>query len=111
VLRKNPDGKWKVSPDDLVSNHQRQLSILETTCRHLRSGGMLLYAVCSFEPEENEDVVKAFLQKHPEFAIQPVMMKPETRSEHLLTPEGWFRTYPHRHGMDGFFAAAMVKHR
>jgi 16S rRNA (cytosine967-C5)-methyltransferase len=109
VLQKNPDGKWKVTQADLSFNRQRQLSILEATCGRLRTGGVLVYAVCSFEPEENEEVVKAFLQKHPEFDIHPSMMRSDIRSERLLTHEGWLKTYPHRHGMDGFFAAVMVK--
>ena len=111
VLQKNPDGKWKVRPDDLAVNARRQLAILDTTCHALRPGGMLVYAVCSFEPEENEGVVKAFLQKHPEFAITPPKMNSELCSKHLLTPEGWLKTYPHRHEMDGFFAALMVKYQ
>jgi 16S rRNA (cytosine967-C5)-methyltransferase len=111
VLQKNPDGKWRVKSDDLARNSQRQLSILEAAAPRLFPGGSLVYAVCSFEPEENETVVKAFLQKHPEFVIQIPMMKFVTRSERLLTKEGWLKIYPHRHGMDGFFAVLMTKKR
>ncbi|RJQ68472.1 MAG: 16S rRNA (cytosine(967)-C(5))-methyltransferase RsmB [Desulfobacteraceae bacterium] len=111
VLQKNPDGKWKVTRDDLAQYSSRQLSILETTCRRLRPEGMLVYAVCSFEPEENQSVVKAFLQKHPDFVIHRPSMKAVTEFDRLLTPQGWLSIVPHRHGMDGFFAAAFVKKR
>jgi 16S rRNA (cytosine967-C5)-methyltransferase len=111
VLQKNPDGKWNVAPEDLDQFRLRQLSFLKHACQHLRPGGLLVYAVCSFEPEENADVVNAFLQMHPEFAIQRPSMKTVTQSECLLTHEGWLNTFPHRHGMDGFFAAAFIRKR
>jgi 16S rRNA (cytosine967-C5)-methyltransferase len=109
VLQKNPDGKWNASPEELEQFRRRQLAILEHVCSHLRPDGVLVYAVCSFEPEENGDVVNAFLQMHPEFAIHHPSMKKVTRPEHLLTCEGWLNTFPHRHGMDGFFAAAFIR--
>ncbi|MFZ1983680.1 MAG: 16S rRNA (cytosine(967)-C(5))-methyltransferase RsmB [Desulfatitalea sp.] len=111
VLQKNPDGKWKVAAEDLVRNQERQITLLERTATHLRAGGLLVYAVCSFEPEENTAVVNAFLQKHPEFAIQPPGMRPiaDAQPHALLTPEGWLNTFPHRHRMDGFFAVAFIK--
>jgi 16S rRNA (cytosine967-C5)-methyltransferase len=109
VLQKNPDGKWKVTRADLESNRKRQLTILENACALLRMGGRLIYAVCSFEPEETLEVVKAFLQNHPDFAIHPPMIKSDVCFERVLTPEGWLKTYPHRHGMDGFHAVALVR--
>lgn len=111
VLQKNPDGKWRSTPGDMDRCAMRQLALLERTAPRLRPGGVLVYAVCSIEPEENEAIVKAFLQKHPEFAIHRPSMKTVNRCEALLTHEGWLKTFPHRHGMDGFFAAAFRKIR
>lgn len=109
VLQKNPDGKWRHAPEDLVQFHQRQLTLIDQIACHLRPGGIMVYSVCSFEPEENEAVVNAFLQKHPEFAIHlPDTTLDETLGD-TLTPNGWIRTLPHRHGIDGFFAAALIR--
>lgn len=111
VLQKNPDGKWKAAAEDLARYQKRQITLLERTAAHLRAGGLLVYAVCSFEYEENAAVVNAFLQNHPEFAIHPPGMCPTADAEPhaLLTPEGWLNTFPHRHQMDGFFAVAFIK--
>ncbi|MBI5897338.1 MAG: 16S rRNA (cytosine(967)-C(5))-methyltransferase RsmB [Desulfobacterales bacterium] len=110
VLQKNPDGKWRITAQDLARYQHRQVALLARAAPHLRAGGLLVYAVCSFEPEENEAVMKAFLQNHPDFAIH----HPGTRAAvdfqpALLTPEGCLSTLPHRHLMDGFFAAAFTK--
>ncbi len=110
VLQKNPDGKWRLSADDLIRFQKRQLELLERTAPHLRTGGILVYAVCSFEPEENESVINAFLQKHPGFAINPPENIFEATFGDTLTSNGWISTQPHRHGMDGFFAAALIRH-
>lgn len=110
VLQKNPDGKWRVHEADLKKYQQRQITLLTQAAVHLRPGGILVYAVCSFEPEENEAVAKAFLQNHPDFAIHhPGKQTAAGFHPSLLTPEGWLSTLPHRHMMDGFFAAAFTR--
>jgi 16S rRNA (cytosine967-C5)-methyltransferase len=109
VLQKNPDGKWRTHPDDIQSSARRQLVLLEHVAPYLKPRGLLVYAVCSFEPEENENVIHAFLQKHPEFAIDQPRLEDVQKGARLLTPEGFLRTYPHQHHMDGFFAAVIKK--
>ena len=110
VLQKNPDGKWRGSAHALGKYQHRQIALLARAALHLRPGGVLVYAVCSFEPEENGAVTKAFLQNHPDFAIHHCDMRAAAASQPaLLTPEGWLSTLPHRHRMDGFFAAAFTK--
>lgn len=109
VLQKNPDGKWRTHPDDIQSNARKQMMLLDHVAPYLKPQGLLVYAVCSFEPEENEDVIHAFLQKHPEFAIDQPRLEYVQKGARLLTPEGFLRTFPHQHQMDGFFAAAIKK--
>ena len=109
VLQKNPDGKWRVSEADISRSAQRQKAILERVAPHLRPGGRLVYAVCSFEPEENEGVIEAFLQKHPEFAIDNPKIAGTAKANRFITPQGYFKTLPHLEGMDGFFAALLIK--
>ncbi len=109
VLQKNPDGKWRTSPNEPSRCQQRQIRLLERAAHFLQPGGKMVYAVCSVEPEENEGVIKAFLQKHPGFAINPLRLAAVVQPDRLMSPQGWLTTLPHQHGMDGFFAAALVK--
>lgn len=109
VLQKNPDGKWRTHPDDIQSNARRQAVLLDHAASYLKPRGLLVYAVCSFEPEENEAVIHAFLQKHPDFAIDQPRLENVQKGARLLTPEGFLRTFPHQHHMDGFFAAVVKK--
>lgn len=109
VLQKNPDGKWRVKPKDIENNAVRQLTLLDTAAPFLKAGGILVYAVCSLEPEENEHVVKGFLQRHPEFDIYRGNPKISKQTNSLLTSTGFLSTIPHLHHLDGFFAAALIK--
>ncbi|MEJ2038342.1 MAG: 16S rRNA (cytosine(967)-C(5))-methyltransferase RsmB [Desulfosarcinaceae bacterium] len=109
VLQKNPDGKWRIEPADLRRNAQRQGAFLCNAARHLKPGGVLVYSVCSTEPEETSEVVETFLQKHQDFAIFPPSLPAIPGNERLLTHQGFLLTLPHRHAMDGFFAAALVR--
>ena len=72
----------------------------------MKPGGVLVYSTCTVEPDENEEIVRAFLARHPEFVL-------EGAGEFVprdLVNAGWFvETFPHRHGMDGSFAARLVR--
>ena len=107
VLQKNPDGKWRTRIDDIDTCARRQLRLLSTACEHLLPEGILVYAVCSMEPEENELLVRSFLQNHPEFVIHCPDITSVANARKLMTSEGFLRTQPHQHNMDGFFAAAL----
>ena len=109
VLQKNPDGKWRVTQEDLKQNGQRQGTILAKAATYLKPGGLLVYSVCSVEPEETIDVIEGFLQMHGDFAITPDRLSAIRGGDRLLTTEGYLCTLPHRHAMDGFFAAALVR--
>jgi 16S rRNA (cytosine967-C5)-methyltransferase len=104
VLRRNPDIKWRASLDRLEHCRVRQIAFLDQVSRFVKPSGVLVYAVCSMEPEENEAVVAAFLRDHPHFSLEnnPEGLPPQIRS--LMNPEGHLRTFPHLHDMDGFFA-------
>ena len=106
TLRRHPEIKWRLKPADIETMASIQMELLKNGSRAVRDGGILIYSTCSLEPEENEAVVKAFLEQAREFSI----VRPSTRSE-LIIEEGFIRTYPHRHGVDGFFAAILTKSR
>ena len=99
VLRRNPEVKWRRQPSDLALAGRRQLAILNAASAMVRPGGRLVYATCSLEPEENDDVARAFLAAKPEFELDPPTDFPLG-----LDARGWLRCLPHRHGTDGFCA-------
>jgi 16S rRNA (cytosine967-C5)-methyltransferase len=109
VLQKNPDGKWLGNPAMIQHNSRRQLTLLDNAAIHLKPKGIMVYAVCSIEPEENEQVIQGFLQKHSEFVIEHPKLDQVMNGKELLTSEGFVKTSPHKHQMDGFFAAALKK--
>ncbi len=102
VLRRNPEVKWRRSPDDVREAAGRQRAILEAAAAMVGVGGRLVYATCSLEPEENDDVVAAFLAAHPTFAIDPPPSFP-------IAPDsdGFLRCRPDLHGTDGFTAVRL----
>ena len=104
VLRRNPDAKWSVTEKDLRRNQKRQSRFLGRLGDLVLPDGVLVYAVCSTEPEETEAVVKLFLNQHPKFVIDRDCGRlPETACS-LMNSTGRFITCPHLHNMDGFFA-------
>lgn len=113
VMRKHPDIKWARSEKDLKEIPSRQLRLLEGLSPYLKKGGILVYATCSLEPEENEKVINAFLNKHPEFKIEPPLpfLKKYCgeKAKDLIENEVYLKTYPHKHNLDGFFAVRLVK--
>jgi 16S rRNA (cytosine967-C5)-methyltransferase len=116
TLRRDPDIRWRVREDQLPNLAAVQRTILERAAAAVRPGGRLVYATCSSEPEENDDVVRAFLEAHPEFSpartAGPDGEIPDLiPGGPLLTPEGFLRTLPFRDSLEAFFAAPLVKAR
>jgi len=108
TLRRNPDFKIRQSPQSVVELAAKQAAILEGAARLLKPGGRLVYATCSFLPEENEGIVEAFLARHPEFHSLDCSALLAEQSIALDTGRQ-LRLLPHRHGCDGFFAAALER--
>ncbi|HDH01555.1 MAG TPA: 16S rRNA (cytosine(967)-C(5))-methyltransferase RsmB [Nitrospirae bacterium] len=118
VIRRNPDVRYKHSPEILRRFHEKQVEMLTAVSRHLLPCGILVYSVCSTEPEEGEEVIRSFLHKEREFfIIEDTESLPSTYDKgpavdnlrELINDEGYFRTYPHRHDMDGFFAVRLSR--
>jgi 16S rRNA (cytosine967-C5)-methyltransferase len=108
TLRRDPDLKWSRSEADLARLAADAATMLVHAAGAVRRGGLLVYATCSSEPEENEVVVEAFLRDHPEFALErPAPDAEVTHLEGVLDPRGYLRTLPFRDGLDAFFAAAL----
>ncbi len=106
ALRRGPDLRWRLDPAAFAPLPAAQRAILQRALRHVRPGGALVYATCTFRREENEDVALAFEQAHPELERVPPPVHPAAVGE-----DGFLRVWPHRHGTDAFFAAAWVRRR
>jgi 16S rRNA (cytosine967-C5)-methyltransferase len=108
ALRRNPDARWRVHPSDPARLADTQRAILRSAATALRPGGVLVYSTCTLLPEENEEVVEAFLRESEAFALAPRASVPEALHP-LLDERGCLRTLPHRHDADGFFAARIER--
>jgi 16S rRNA (cytosine967-C5)-methyltransferase len=104
TLRRGPDLRWRIDPASFRDLPALQLALCEGGAAHVAHGGTLVYATCTFRREENEGVALAFEARHPELE----RIRPEA-PETCLGPDGFLRTWPHRHGCDAFFAAAWVR--
>ena len=109
TLRQHPEIRWRRTRADLDDLAMRQRSILEAAALRVRQGGRLVYSTCTISRTENENVVAAFLGTHPEFEQEPASALPASIAA-LADPDGTMRTFPHRHGIDGFFAVRLRRH-
>ena len=104
TLRRNPEIRWRLSAADIVELSSKQITILCNAAAMVRPGGRLIYSTCALEPEEDEIVVERFAKEHDEFVPVPL-----AAAHDLQTETGAIRTWPHRHGTDGFFVAAFER--
>jgi 16S rRNA (cytosine967-C5)-methyltransferase len=105
TLRRNPDLKWRHGPQAIVELAAKQARILQAAARLVTPGGRLVYATCSILPEENEAIADAFGAARAEFA--PLSCRELLGAQRIDLDCGErLRLWPHRHGCDGFFAAA-----
>ncbi|OUN84662.1 16S rRNA (cytosine(967)-C(5))-methyltransferase [Flavonifractor sp. An52] len=106
IIRKKPDIRYK-DPKPLEGLPRVQKAILDNVCRYVRPGGVLLYATCTLLERENEDVVRAFLDKHKDFTLERFQLPGDFEGAR----EGMVTCWPHRHGTDGFFFAKLRRMR
>jgi 16S rRNA (cytosine967-C5)-methyltransferase len=108
TLRRDPDIKWRRQETDLASLADRQLALLHRAAEAVRPGGRLVYATCSSEPEENEQVVDAFLATRPDFTALDLRQTLPAPVATLVDERGALRTSP-VHRLEAFFAAAVMR--
>jgi 16S rRNA (cytosine967-C5)-methyltransferase len=104
TLRQHPELKWRRSPDDLPRLARLQREILAGVAPLVCAGGLLVYSVCTHTREETSEVVAELLAAEPRFVVEPVAPPLGDRA-------GFLRTWPHTHGLDGFFAARLRARR
>jgi len=113
TLQRHPEIKWRMSEAKIGEMAGLQKQLLANASRHVRAGGLLVYSVCSTEPEEGEEVIADFRNDHHEF-------RDMTRERHielgidptpLLTAGFGARTFTHRQGSESFFVCVLWKRR
>ena len=103
TFARHPDARLRVTPEALRDLAKTQAVLLDGAAAAVRPGGLLVYATCSLEPEENEEQVAHFLGAHPDFRRDPSRAVPEE----CLSEVGDLTLLPQRHGTDGAFAARL----
>ncbi len=117
TLRRNPDLKWRQSPQAVEEMTHKQSGILRSAARMLKSGGRLVYATCSLLTQENEAIAESFAAEHGEFTLLDageILSDLKVQGAATLCTGGesgqrYLRLWPHRHHTDGFFAAVFEK--
>lgn len=112
TIRRDPEIRWRRTPDDLQMFAGRQLRMLEHAAAAVATGGRIVYATCSSEPEENDRVVNAFLERHPEFRSMDsaeIAGRLPASAAALLDPDGRLRTRPWRDELEAFYAAVLIR--
>jgi 16S rRNA (cytosine967-C5)-methyltransferase len=106
VLGRRADARWRKGPEILDQMPDIQLELLAAGGRQARPGGVLVYSVCSFEPEETVEVIERFLERNPNFVLESAA---GLIPDELIDPQGFMLVLPHVHGCDGAFAARLRK--
>ncbi|OZA98069.1 MAG: MFS transporter, partial [Rhizobiales bacterium 39-66-18] len=117
TLRRHPDIAWNKRPGDIAGLAELQGRLLDHALDLLKPGGVLVYSTCSLEPEEGEAQIARLLAARPEAERAPLRAEDAPELAPFITPQGdlrtvpsdWVRGEPERSGLDGFFAARIVK--
>jgi 16S rRNA (cytosine967-C5)-methyltransferase len=109
TIRRDPDIRWRRRERDLPRLAHDQLTLIERAAALVRPRGRLVYATCSSEPDENEAIVDAFLSSHDDFELVDLRGAAPPRLVPFLDARGMMRTLPFAHGLEAFFAAALLR--
>ncbi len=107
VIRRKPEIRWRISRGDVKALAALQLGILRKSAALVAPAGALVYSTCSLEPEENSAVVERFLARSDRFRLESAG---DYLPEQVVSPRGYLETMPHVHGIDGAFAARMIRY-
>jgi len=111
TFRRKPDARYRLTEAQLANHVERQKALLEQFAPLVKPGARLIYGTCSMLREENEDVVAAFLARHPEFSVLPPADRLGQELGAKVDSGGFLRVTPGQHGTDGFFGATLVRAR
>ncbi|MEH2194673.1 MAG: 16S rRNA (cytosine(967)-C(5))-methyltransferase [Nostoc sp.] len=108
TMHRHADARWRQTPESVRELSVLQEELLTHTSSFVKAGGVLVYATCTLHPAENEEVISAFLAKSPDWQIESPRGV-ELPVSAYSTPQGWFKVWPHRQDMDGFFMVRLRK--
>ena len=109
VLSRHPDGKWNRNEGDIKRLALLQKAIINEAVSVLKSGGKMLYVTCTISKKENEGVVNSCLAGNQDILLKNIKDHVPGWGKNLIDDQGFFKTFPHIHHMDGFFAALFQK--
>ena len=102
TIRRHPDARWRLQEGNIAKLAEVQRTILESAASVVPRGGLLVYATCTLEPEENRGQVQRFLARHPDFRIEPAGIP-----DRFLDDQGCLAVLPQESGFDGAYAARL----
>jgi 16S rRNA (cytosine967-C5)-methyltransferase len=109
VLARRAELRWRISPNDITTMQKLQRDLLENAIRCVKDDGVIVYATCSLEPEENYRQIESFLEAHPDWRVQSATEVLPVELHQYTCESGAIEILPHRHHMDGAFSIRLVK--
>ncbi|MDB9822478.1 16S rRNA (cytosine(967)-C(5))-methyltransferase RsmB [Deltaproteobacteria bacterium] len=110
VISRHPDSKWNRDEQDIRRLSYLQKTIMNETASLVKKGGRIIFVACTISREENEEVVKDFLDRNRDMSLGNMKECAPDYCLELIDDQGFLKTFPHIHSMDGFFAALFRKH-
>jgi 16S rRNA (cytosine967-C5)-methyltransferase len=107
TLHRHADARWRQTPDTIQDLTQLQTELLAQAASWTKPKGTLVYATCTLNPAENEQIIHSFLDAHPDWAIAPPA--PDSPLAPFANRAGWIQILPHQHQMDGFFMVKLIQ--
>ena len=107
TLHKRPDIRWRQTPDNISHLPQLQQELLAEAATWVKLDGALVYSTCTLNSSENEEVIRGFLETHPQWQIQHP--SPNSPAYPFAHSSGWIKVLPHQHLMDGFFMVKLIR--
>ncbi|MBN2260990.1 MAG: 16S rRNA (cytosine(967)-C(5))-methyltransferase RsmB [Clostridiales bacterium] len=104
IIRRKPDIKWQRQLADHESLNELQIKMINNASKYVKIGGVLVYSTCTIDELENDEVIKTFLNDHPDFIVDEI-----NQVSVDLINDNYLKIYPHKHHMDGFFACRLKK--
>lgn len=104
IIRRKPDIKWQRKEEDISNLSEIQWKMINNASKYVKIGGVLVYSTCTITEMENELMIKRFLSENPNFELEAIKNIPEE-----VIIDNQIKIYPHRHGMDGFYACKLKR--
>lgn len=109
LIRKKPEIRWNITEEDIMSIRKIQIQILSNASKYLKKGGVLVYSTCTISEEENEEVIKLFLNENPNFKLDDINKFLPDKFKSKLSDQGYIKLFPNINECDGFFISRLIK--